>query len=47
MVDHEEVVGPPEHNFDIEESRRIRNDQDKAFAESLKIDQDKVKSRLY
>ena len=39
-VDHEEIIEPSK--FDIEESRRIRNEQDKAFAESLKIDQEKV-----
>ena len=39
-VHHEEVV--MSSSFDVEESRRIRSEQDKEFAESLRIDQEKV-----
>ncbi len=41
IIDHEEIVEPVS-NFDPEESRQIRSEQDKEFAESLEIDQKKV-----
>lgn len=39
-VHHEEVV--MSSSFDVDESRKIRAEQDREFAESLRIDQEKV-----